>query len=444
MKTKKIFLVLSAVLFISILAYITAKNVYDRQIDSSKEHKGHSDADSTDSCDHTSDSRQEHLHQEQEHNHQQERRHAVHTDNAAESRDTETATFVELTDKQIEQIGLETASAEGGTLNTDLILNGEIKINTDKAAHIVPRVSGVVSEVKKSLGDKVESGEVVATIESRELADIKSQYLSAQERKKMARIAFEREKKLWEGQISSQQEYLETKEKLVEAEITYNSAAEKLLAIGFDRSHLSSLGEQPENTLTRFEIKAPFSGDVIEKYIVMGEMVSSEKTVLVIADMKTVWVDLQVYPQDIKHIKKGMEIEISIDSQAPAVKGIISYIGAVASEQTRTVTARATTDNPGMLKPGLFVTAKTTVSAIDANITVPQEAIQTIDGRKAVFIKEKNGFEVSYVETGIKSEGKVQIISGLDKNQRYVSSGAFALKSKIVTSTLDSHAGHGH
>lgn len=353
--------------------------------------------------------------------------------------------IIELTSEEIDEIGLKTAIASGGTIDIHINLTGEIRINADSMAHIVPRVTGVVTQVNKKLGDTVRNGESIAVIESQELADAKALYLSSVERYEMAKWTFEREEKLWQEKITSEQDYLDGKRLLIEAGIEKRSAQQKLLAIGFDQSYLDKLPSEPEQFLTRFEIKAPFDGTVIEKHIVLGELISTEEAVFIIADLDSVWVDLHVYPKDVKNIKKGQQVIISADSEIPQSFGVISYIGNTIGTDSRRLLARVVLNNgSGMLRPGIFINAKVSVPQSEADIVVPKESIQSLDGKKCIFIKDEHGFEPLFVETGLENTEYTQILSGLQAGQEYVTKGAFSLKSKIITSTLDSHAGHGH
>ena len=352
---------------------------------------------------------------------------------------------IELTPEEIQEIGLKTAVAGNGTIDSHINLAGEIRVNQDQMAHVVPRVEGVVIKVEKKLGDAVKTGEIIAVIESRDLADTKAAYLAAVERCEMAQLSFDREEKLWKEQISSEQDYLEKKQALTEASIDMKSNEQKLHAIGFDGSYLKKLVNESEQFLTRFEIKAPFDGTVIEKHIVLGELIGTESPVYVIADLSSVWVDLQVYPKDLKDVKKGQKVIISADSEMPDASGIISYVGPFLGIESRTALARVVIANEkGVFMPGLFVTAKVSAYKRQADVVVLKEAIQSLEGRKCVFIKDDHGFEPAFVETGLENTSHAEILSGLAAGREYVTSGAFALKSKVVTSTLDSHAGHGH
>lgn len=352
---------------------------------------------------------------------------------------------LEPTAQDAREIGLQTAIAGGGVLAIQISLAGDIKVNQDRMAHVAPRVEGVVTYVAKNLGDPVVKDEVIAVIESRELADLKAEYLAAVERCGMAKLAYDREAALWKEKIASEQEYLDAKQRLTEASIEKRASEQKLHAIGFDAAYLKKLTEQPDQSLNRFEIKAPFGGTVIDKHIVLGELVDAGTEVYSIADLTSVWVDLHVYPKDLRLIEKGQTVVISADSEIPDVEGVVSYIGPIVGKESRTAVARVLLSNPSAaFKPGLFVTAQLTAAKKQANVVVPKAAVQTLEGKKCVFVKDEHGLEPVFVEIGLTDTTHVEILSGLQAGQVYVAEGAFALKSRIVTSTLDSHAGHGH
>ena len=344
----------------------------------------------------------------------------------------------------MDEIGIKTAVANHGTVDLEILLPGEVKLNEDKVSHVVPRVEGIVVEVFKSLGDIVTKGEVMAVIESRELANLKADYLAANERFELANLIFNREEKLWKEKISSEQEYLEAKQAFTTASIEQRLAKQKLLAIGY-KAPLNELKEQDESLFSRFEILAPLSGEVIGKHIVPGEVVNIESTVFVLADLSNVWVDLQIYHKYTTKIKEGQKVAIEIDKSSPAILGTIDYTSATIGIDSRTAIARVVLENSsGTLKPGLFVTARVSINSHHAEVIIKKTALQVIDGKKCVFIKDEDGFEHVEIEIGKENSDVAEVIAGLLPGEEYVVEGAFDLKSKIVTSTLDSHAGHGH
>ena len=111
--------------------------------------------------------------------------------------------IVRLSTSEIEEFGIEILTASAGQLPVHVELAGEIVINPDRLAHIVPRVPGVARAVYKQLGDRVKAGEVLAMLESRELSELKSAYLVAKARMVLAQTTFAREEELWKSSISS-------------------------------------------------------------------------------------------------------------------------------------------------------------------------------------------------------------------------------------------------
>ncbi len=119
--------------------------------------------------------------------------------------------IVRISKEDMKRFGIEIDTAEAGGFDQHISVPGEIVINSDRLAHIVPHVSGVVQQVKKNLGDFVKKGEIMAVIGSRELADAKAAYLTSIERFNLAEPLFEREERLWKKKISPEQDFLDAK-----------------------------------------------------------------------------------------------------------------------------------------------------------------------------------------------------------------------------------------
>ncbi len=211
---------------------------------------------------------------------------------------------------------------------------------------MVPRVSGIVRQVRKSLGDPVKDGEIMAVIESRELAAAKATYLAAIEREKLAQANFAREEGLWRKKVTSEQEYLDARQALAETRIEKSSAEQQLHALGFSDAYLKELPEQADATYTRYEIRAPFAGTIIEKHLTLGENVNADSEVFTIADLSTVWVDINVYQKDLPKIRKGQKVVIEAGHDIPAATGTIAWLGPLVGEATRTAKARVILPNP--------------------------------------------------------------------------------------------------
>jgi membrane fusion protein, heavy metal efflux system len=350
---------------------------------------------------------------------------------------------IRLTEKQRKEFGIEIATADSGPLKVEVELPGEIVLNADRVAHVVPRVPGVVREVRKVLGDHVRKGEILVVLDSKELADNKAAFLSAREKMDLYKANFDREEDLWKKKISATQDYLQAKQALGEARIELRSAEQKLHALGFSDAYLAQLPHQPDVSYIRYEVVAPFDGVIIEKHVALGEAQKEDAEMFLIADLSSVWVNLGVYQKDIPSIRVDQSVVVSAGHGIPDMTGKISYIGQLVGEQTRTATARVVLPNRGgQLRPGLFVTGRVTLGTVPVQILVPKAALQTIDEKPVVFVKDEDGFEPRAVTLGRSNGTHVEITSGLEPGQKYVSAGAFTLKAQLAKGSFGD--GHGH
>lgn len=367
--------------------------------------------------------------------------HAGHAENNAA--DEHGAELVSLSAAELQEFGIRLATAGAGSLEQYVELPGEIVLNADRMAHVVPRVAGIVREVRVSAGDALQAGELLAVIESRELADYKAAFLAAAEREKLALAGFQREERLWQKKVTSEQEFLDARQALTEARIARNSAEQQLHALGFSDQAIRQLPEHPDAAYTFFEIRAPLAGTIIEKHLTLGEYVSADADIFTIADLSSVWLDINVYQKDLAQIRQGQSAEIEIGHGIPSVVGTIAWVGPLVGEETRTAKARVVLANPeGTLRPGLFVTARVTVGSIAAGLVAPKSALQTFEDRTVLFVQTGEGFVPQPVEIGRRNTTSVEILAGLAAGQTYVSEGAFTLKAQLSKSAFGD--GHNH
>lgn len=339
---------------------------------------------------------------------------------------------VRLSEAQIRQFGVETGVAGPGTLRIEVVLPGEVALNADRVAHVVPRVSGVVTDVRKNLGDNVRGGEIMAVIESRELADSIAALLAAQQRLALAKANFTREDQLWQKRISPEQDYIQAKNELAERGIELRNAEQKLRALGFSDDYIARLPERPGNAPVQYEMRAPFDATIIEKHISLGEVLKEESVPFVLADLSTVWVNLDVHQKDLPLIQVGQTAAIGVGNAAPAVEGRISFLEPLAEETNRTIHARiALRNDGGRWRPGLFVTGRIVVENVRAAVLVPNTALVMVGGKTCLFLKEADKFQLQAVSPGRTDGTYTEIVQGLEAGRTYVVKGAFTLKSEL-------------
>lgn len=357
--------------------------------------------------------------------------------------DHEDEKAIRLSAAEREEFGVRVMTAGAGELAVHVRLPGEVHVNPDRLAHLVPRVSGVAREVLANVGDPVRANQVLAVLESRELSELKSAYLVARERLALAQTTFAREKKLWEQNISSERMFLEAKKGLVEARIEQRVAEQKLHALGFSEDYLPNLSFENDASFTRYEMAAPFDGTVIRKHVALGEVLKDDTEAFVIADLRSVWVQLTAYQKDLPLLHLGQSVLINGGPGGGEATGTVGYISPIVDEATRTASARVVLPNlDGLWRPGSFVTAIIDVDRVTVPLLVPKSALQIIDDQAVVFIETDEGFEPQSVSIGRTNKSHAEVLSGLQPGQRYVAQGAFTLKAQLSKGAFGD--GHGH
>ncbi len=348
---------------------------------------------------------------------------------------------VKLNNDQLQEFGIEVGVAAEGPIAKQIERPAEIKFDGDRLIHVLPRVGGIATEVTVTQGQEVKKDALLATLSSRELAELKAAYLADVERRGLARETFDRESRLWEKKISSEKEYLDAKSALAEAEIALRASGQKLRALGFSQEYINALKASDADDLTKYAILSSTDGTVIQRHINLGEAVSSNEEVFIIADASTVWVDVTIYPNDMTAVRAGQTIRIDLGDGNPIV-GKIAFVTPNVSEETRTASARAIIKTDGRLKPGMFVSATIDVGEEQARVRLPKSAVQNYANGSVVFVKDGDAFEPRPVQVGRDNAQFVEIVSGLDTGETYVAEGAFTVKSLIQKSQMGE--GHGH
>jgi Cu(I)/Ag(I) efflux system membrane fusion protein len=211
------------------------------------------------------------------------------------------------------------------------------------------------------------------------------------------------------------------------------SARQKLRLFDISEDQIAELEKtrQPQRTL---RVDAPIDGVVVEKMAVKGQMVDAGMKLYRLADLNIVWVQSQIYEQDLALLKLGQEAEVSL-SYLPDRKfrGRVTYIYPTVDEKTRTARVRMEFHNPGFfLKPGMFATVELHAELEPEALLVPDTAVLRSGDKNTVFVALENGkFEPRTVTLGPRGENdRYEVFSGLSEGERIVTSGQFLLDSE--------------
>jgi membrane fusion protein, heavy metal efflux system len=340
---------------------------------------------------------------------------------------------VNLSDEQAKSNGVGVAVAGPARIQSTLQLTGEVGLNQDRTVQVVPRLTGRVETVKVGVGERVRKGQLMAVVSSQLLADQRGELMAASKRLTMARSTFDREKKLWEEKISAKQDYLQAQQALQEAEIAVQLAREKLGSLG-------ALASTP-GKLTNFEIRAPIDGMVTTKKISVGEVLKDDVNIFTVADLSTVWVELNIYAKDLNTVKVGQKATVKATGFEASAQGAVSYVGALIGNQTRTAAARIVLSNAkGIWHPGLPVNVELVAAEVEVPVAISVDAVQTFRDAPAVFGRYGDSFEARPVQLG-RSDGKmVEVTKGLNAGEKYASDNSYLIKADIGKSS----ANHDH
>ena len=320
----------------------------------------------------------------------------------------------------------------------EIILPGKVSYDLENLANVGSRVTGRITEVFVKEGDQVRQGSRLATISSVELSNAQSNYLKSKVRLEALKIQAQRANELFEKKIISSREFeianMEYKTVKTEMDTSYNT----LEIFGLTKTEIQGLesGSQKQQNLT---IRSPINGTVTNRKAVNGEAVNIEENLFVIADLRRLWILLDVYEKDLYSVKIGAEATVTTLGDRPeTVKAYVAHVSEVIDQVKHTAEIRLEVNNAeSMLKPGQTISAKVQglISGSKSRkiMVVPAEAVHKIEGKSIVFSANSDGsFEALDVVTGEAIDDDIEIKSGIAQDKNIVSEGSFVLKSEFL------------
>ncbi len=335
---------------------------------------------------------------------------------------------IHLSAEELQQSNITVTQIQLEKVSDQLILSANITANQDRIAFVAPRVEGKLIKVTANLGDQVKAGQSLAVIDSIQMGEARAEYRHAQSELKLAEANFQRTDKLYKDEVVPQRQWLEVKNAYERAQTTARESAD----------HLHILVGSSDTGISTFVITAPFSGVVIEKDAVMGELAKPEGKLFTIADLSTVWIEADVSEKDLGKLTIGSPATVSVSSfPDDSFKGKVSYVSSIFDKETRTVKARIELPNPDRkLRIDMFARAVIDLTSSREALILPQEAVLLVQGQSTVYVQTEGGFEARAVEVGEQLNKGVVITSGLKAGEQVVTGGAYALKSRQLKSQI--------
>ena len=346
-------------------------------------------------------------------------------------------TVVELSVEEENAVNIETVEAAYQPLRSQLQALGKVFAHPQKKAIVSYPFSARIAEIHVVLGDWVNSGQKLITLQSEEVGSAKSEFYKAQADYELAKVNHERQKRLFDRGVGAQKDFLASEAQFKVAQANLDAAEKKLHVLGFSEKQVRSIVETHQiNPI--ISLYAPISGKIIEHNALLGAMVDQATEILTIMDPSVVCIHADIYERDIAKIRIGQEVEATVPAYpGETFKGKIIFISDVLNEETRTITVRSEIKNREFkLKPGMFSNIEIFLDRQTNVLVLPVEAILDEGDDQIVFLKADGKYIPRIVDIGLRNGGFVEILGGIEEGAEVVTDGNFQLKSKLYDEIL--------
>lgn len=326
-----------------------------------------------------------------------------------------------ITQDGIKISGIRVAPAAAGCVASIILASATVEATPDAEAVLTARAAGTVTRIFKRIGDPVRAGETIALVESRDASAIAADRSAAAARVTLASRQLARERTLLAQGVSPRADY-ETAEAnlaVAQAEARQASAAASAAKVSGDGRSVA--------------VVSSISGRITSAPVNLGAFVQAETELFRVADPRSLQIEASVPAADASGVKAGDRVELTT-KDGQKVEGRVRSATGVINPQTRQATVVVTpSGGAGLIVPGQLVQARIFASGGDAalGVSVPQDAVQTIEDRTVVFVRTRQGFRAQAVRVGTRSGGMVEIVSGLPANTMVATTNAFLLKAEL-------------
>jgi membrane fusion protein, heavy metal efflux system len=349
-------------------------------------------------------------------------------DKAAEAASKNAADQPKLFSIPAEQMShIQIVTVQPTSIERVLRLPGTVAYNGFTTTPVISQVSGPVGRIIVVPGQIVHAGEPMLYVSSPDFAQLRSNYIKATDVHALAHKNYARAQDLYAHHAIAERDLQAAESAEVQAQADLEAAEQSLRIVGISRPTELNKASNPQ-----VPVSAPISGEVVERLVAPGQLLQGGNTqCFTISDMRSVWVMVNVYQEDLARVKVGDVAKIQSDAYPDVFSGKISYIGAALDANTRTLQARVVTENPReKLKKDMYVTVLLHAGSIDNALAVPDSAVlRNNDNEPFVYVDEGGSkFGERIVRLGQSGNGKTQIASGLKPGDRVIADGSLFLQ----------------
>lgn len=345
----------------------------------------------------------------------------THDDHEAEDAHADEAEgMIALTPAQIEAAGIEVAPATPGG-GTETHLSGRVEPMIDAHVAVAAMVGGRIERVLVTPGQSVHAGQTLAVVISGEAATLHAETEAAAASAEAARETYRRDRTLYEAGVVARQDVEASRARSLSADAQMRAARARAAAAG------------TPDTSGRVHVTSPLSGVVTGIGAGPGGFVAAGGVIADITDPARTELVFRAPAQLAGDVRPGATIRVTHPGGA-----FTATVTGTASDTSATVIRARAQD--ASLPPGTAVTGVIVTGAQDGTLTVPSEAVQTVENRSVVFVRTPQGFRVVPVLAGRQAGGRTEILRGLSGAEAVAGAGAFLLKAELAKG----EAGHSH
>lgn len=339
---------------------------------------------------------------------------------------------VELTDQQMNTIGLKLGNIEQRQLSGTISATGTLKLSPQDRAEVTSLVSGVTKRILVKEGQVVQAGQTLALVENTEIMAMQKDYLVATQQLSLATQTWQRQQNLSEQGAGIEKNLLQAKAELDMANVT-----ERGLRLQLEQLGISCQQVAQGQFANAAPVRSPIAGIVGEILVSTGSFLDSQTVLMKVYNNRALHADINVFEKDISRISLEQKVSLRLsDEAATQLTGKVSFITAAIDNDSKSASVHITLDPVAgvTLLPNMFVSAiiHCNEQTCDA---VPDEAIVMSANRRYVFVSlGNNRFRKQEVVTGISQQGYTEITftDGDKPSAKIVTDKAFYLQSMLT------------
>ena len=331
---------------------------------------------------------------------------------------------------------IETAVIDMKSVQPELILAGKVAYGEDRYSKISSPLQGRVVEVRAHLGDRVKVGDTLLIIDSPDITQAYSEFVKEASELEYATRAYELAKELYQTKALALKDLKQAENDVIKARAEFRRSKEQLLSLRVPSAELDKPLAQQRIT-SRFDMKSPLSGTVVERTVTPGQSVGPDaaQVLFTVADLDRLQVVADVYERDLALVKVSQVARVNVEAYPAAdFAAVVASIGDVVDPNTRTIKVRAWVDNQDhRLKPEMFARLHLDVGDANPFLAIPKESVVEVDGKYFVYLVEApNKYVKREVHVSNVSSDMVRVLDGLSPGQRIVTKGAVLVKGQEV------------